>query len=160
MTQLNLNYRVSHITQHDVNYCWACAFAMIKGRSTWADAVNLSAQIPVTARNVELGTLTNPSAAAQRVGLRHHPLLGGLLTPHILADFMTRGAIAIFGRYSMAGRTVDHVTVCSMLRGNEFDVNSIRIGIDDPWANGTRWTGTWNQFYGPWLIAGHAVVTK
>jgi hypothetical protein len=73
---------------------------------------------------------------------------------------MTRGAVAVFGQYN-TGRTFNHVMVVTLLRGDLDDPAALTVGVHDPYANGTRWTGAWNRWYGPnltlrradWLVS-------
>jgi hypothetical protein len=70
---------------------------------------------------------------------------------------MRRSAVAVFGDYDSGG----HVMVASYLRGELENPESLAVGVDDPWANGSRWTGPWNRWYGPgrtlrrarWLVS-------
>ena len=146
MSQVNIDRPVSHVTQQDENYCWACAFAMVLGRHSWAAALALADRCPASARNVTTGAVLDPGAAARAVGLSASRVRG--MTPAVLAEHLGRSAVALFGTYRGSGRPRKHVMVASLLRGELTDPMTLTIGVDDPWANGTRWVGTWHQFVG------------
>ena len=149
MPLVNFNHAVAHITQQDQNYCWACALAMILGRHSWAAALQLADRCPSSARNVSTGALLDPAAAARALHLNAARVTS--FSPADLSQRMGRGAVAVFGRYNTGAGTFSHVMVVSLLRGNLDDTATLTVGVDDPLANGTRWTGAWNRWVGPGL---------
>ena len=146
MPVINVNHHVRHITQQDTHYCWACALAMLKGKSSWEEALDLADLVPSTARNPSNGSLVRPDEAATRLHLRARRV--HQLTPADLAPDLRRGPVALFGNYRLAGRTFDHVMVLSLMHGDSALPSTVRVGVDDPWANGSRWEGNWSDFYG------------
>src|SRR5262245_11770427 len=108
---ININRGVTHITQGDENYCWACALAMVLGRHSWGAALELADRCPISARDQNTGRLLNAAAAARAVGL--NATAPQDFSPATLAERMRRSAVAIFGDYDSGG----HVMVVSALRG-------------------------------------------
>lgn len=147
MPAVHINHHVTHITQQDQHYCWACAFAMMKGKRSWSEALDLADRVPTTARNVADGSLLQPGAAARALYLRARAT--SLVSPTGIAADLQRGPVSIFGNYRLAGRTFDHVMVLSLMEGDTDSPATVRVGVDDPWANGSRWIGPWTDFYGP-----------
>jgi hypothetical protein len=159
MALVNLSYHVAHITQQDENYCWACALAMITGRHSWQAALQVADWCARAQRDPATGGLL-PSGipvAAQALGLSS--VSCPPFSAAVLAARMRRGPVAIFGRYSTAGRPLNHVMVVSMMRGDDATPASLQIGVDDPWANGTRWTGAFTAFSGPVLQRADVIVS-
>ena len=149
MTQVNYHYSVTHITQQDQNYCWACALAMILGRRSWSAALEIADRCPPSARNPVTGAILDPAAAARALHLNASRVTS--FSPSALSRRMGHGAVAVFGQYNTGAGNFDHVMVVSILRGELNDPASVTVGVDDPLANGTRWTGPWNSWFGPGL---------
>lgn len=147
MAAVNINHHVHHIAQQDTHYCWACAFAMMKGKRRWSDALDLAELVPTSARDIDTGSLRQPDVAARALHLRARGT--SLVSPTGIAADLQRGPVSIFGSYRLAGRTLDHVMVLSLMQGDTDSPNTLQVGVDDPWANGDRWIGTWSDFYGP-----------
>jgi hypothetical protein len=160
MASVDLSHPVTHITQQDENYCWACALAMITGRHSFRAALEvaewcrnvphdsatgaiLPVGVPVAARLLNLTSVSCPPFDAAA-----------------LAGRLGHGAVAIFGRYNTAGRPLNHVMVVSMMRGDDSTPGSLQIGVDDPWAAGNRWTGTFAAFAGPVLQRADLMVSR
>lgn len=145
MANISINHHIHHITQQDENYCWACALTMVKGGRTWQQALDLADRIPNGARSTYDGTLNHPDVAARAVHLRARRV--SQLAPNDLISDLMRGPVALFGIYRLE-RVFAHVMVLSLMIGDTAVPNSVRVGIDDPWANGTRWIGPWSDFCG------------
>ncbi|MBH9578514.1 papain-like cysteine protease family protein [Inhella proteolytica] len=159
MPTVQINHRVHHITQRDENYCWACALAMLKGRHSWSDALDLADRVPATARSPEDGSLLRPDLAAAAVGLRARPIKP--LRPDLILEELRRGPIALFGWYQLT-RRFKHVMVISLMQGDPAVPAQLQVGVDDPWANGSRWIGPWPAFYGSGrnLVDPHWLVSR
>jgi hypothetical protein len=149
MNMVNFNRPVSHITQRDENYCWACAFAMLLGRQSWEAAVEIADRCPQSSRNIATGAIIDPASAARAVHLRPHSVSSFSVAD--LARHLNRGAVAVFGSFKTE-RTFDHVMVVSQLRGDLDDPATIQLGVHDPYAHPPMWTGPWTSWYGPRLI--------
>jgi hypothetical protein len=67
MAIVNINKPVTHITQQDENYCWACALAMVLGRHSWDAALEIADRCPANARDQNTGRVLNVAAAARAV---------------------------------------------------------------------------------------------
>ena len=159
MANISINHHIHHITQQDENYCWACAFAMLKGKRTWEQALAVADGVPTSARDRNSGALINPSAAANAAHLRARWVTQ--LTPGDLVSDLRRGPVAIFGVYRL-GRVFRHVMVLSLMIGDTAVPNAVRVGVDDPWASGNRWIGPWSDFCGAGrtLISPEYVVSR
>lgn len=147
MPAVHIDHHVTHITQQDEHYSWACAFAMMKGKRSWPEALDLADRVPVSARNIENGSLLRPEIAARSLYL--HARRASHVSPAGIAISLQRGPVSIFGSYRLAERTFDHVMVLSLMQGDTDSPSSLRVGVNDPWANGPRWVGSWVEFYGP-----------
>jgi hypothetical protein len=151
MADINLSHPVTHITQQDQNDCWACALAMITGRHSYNAALEVADWCRRAPHNSATGALL-PSGVPIAARLLH---LTSVACPPfdaaVLAARLRHGAVAIFGRYTAAGRPQDHVMVVSMMQGDESNPGALQIGVDDPWAHGFRWTGNFAAFAGPVL---------
>ena len=132
---------------------------MLKGRRTWEQALELADRVPQSARNPNDGSLLNPETAARALHL--HPRRVTSLAPNDIVTELRRGPIAIFGQYKLT-RIFRHVMVLSLIRGNTDTPGTTIIGVDDPWANGSRWIGTWANFHGSkqTLVAPEWVVSR
>jgi hypothetical protein len=120
---------------------------MVLGRRSWAAALELASQCPTSARDVEHGGLINLSAGARAVHLAAVRAVG--FSPTTLSRRMQHSAVAVFGQYDTGRGKHDHVMVVTLLRGDLDHPESVTIGVHDPWASGTRWTGPWNEWFGP-----------
>lgn len=149
MSSVNINHPVSHITQQDEHYCWACALAMILGRHSWAAALEIADRCPAAARDMGTGALVDAAAAARALHLNAER--AAPFSPAHLARRMSRGPVAVFGQYNTGAGDFDHVMVVSLLRGELTNPAALTVGVDDPLANGTRWIGPWNRWAGPGL---------
>jgi hypothetical protein len=155
----HLVYHVSQICQQDMNYCWACAFAMLLGRHSWQAALDIAERVPVAARDVASGALL-PSGlptAASALGFSCSPAAG--LTPRMLASRMRSGPVGVFGNYRTANTTGGHVTVVSRFIGNDADTASVQLTVHDP-REGSAWTGPWSGFLGPALRSADTIVGR
>lgn len=150
MAIVNITHRIHHILQHDENYCWACAFAMVLGRSTWQQALDLAERVPVRLRNSNTGAVREPAAAALSLGLSAQPAFP--FGPNRIATALRRGPVAVFGCYNTGRGNFDHVMVLSGLNGDTENPASLTVAVDDPLARGMTWTGTWDRWYGPTRI--------
>ena len=147
---VHIDHHVTHITQQDEHYCWACAFAMMAGKRSWSEALKLADRVPISARNAENGSLLRPEVAARSLYLRARS--ASLVSPTGIAANLQRGPVSIFGSYRLAERTFNHVMVLSLMQGDTDSPSTLQVGVDDPWASGARWIGTWTDFYGPGKI--------
>ena len=68
MANISINHHIHHITQQDENYCWACAFAMLKGKRTWEQALAVADGVPTIARD------RNRDRKSTRLNSSHIPL--------------------------------------------------------------------------------------
>jgi hypothetical protein len=158
MAQQNIQHHVTHITQMDQNYCWACALAMVLGRHSWQAALEIPDRC-VRGRAADGSLLpAGVPAAASALGLSCTAVTS--FTPAILAGRMQRSAAAVFGSYRQGGRTLNHAMVVSMLRGDDANATSVQVGVDDPWANGSRWVGGFLAFSGPTLVRADYIVSR
>lgn len=159
MAQQNIRHHVTHITQLDTNYCWACSLAMVLGRHSWRAALEIADRCARAPRDANGGLLPGGvPAAALALGLACAPVSS--FTPALLASKMRWGAVAVFGMYRLDGRTFHHAMVVSTLRGDDSNPPSVLIGVDDPWAHGSRWTGAFPSFYGPTLVRADYMVGR
>ena len=159
MAQQNIQHHVTHITQLDTNYCWACSLAMVLGRHSWNAALEIADRCVHAPRNADGALLpTGVPAAAGALGLRCTPVVS--VTPAMLASSMRHSAVAVFGFYREGGEKINHAMVISMLRGDDRNPASVQLGVDDPWAAGTRWTGPFTAFYGPTLVRADYLVGR
>ncbi|RYG96985.1 MAG: hypothetical protein EON58_10825 [Alphaproteobacteria bacterium] len=147
MPAVHIDHHVTHITQQDMHYCWACAFAMMKGKRSWSEALDLARRVPTASRNAENGSLLRPELAARSLYL--HARGASLVSPTGIAASLERGPVSIFGSYRLADRMFKHVMVLSLMQGETDSPSTLQIGVDDPWATGARWIGTWTDFCGP-----------
>ena len=155
MAQQHLIYHVSQIVQQDMNYCWACAFAMLLGRHSWDAALQIADSVPASARDLSSGALLQVRTAASALGFRSSPAAG--LTPQMLAAKMRSGAVGVFGRYRTTNTTGGHVTVVSRFVGDDADPSSVQLTVHDP-RGGSAWTGPWSGFSGPALTSADYIV--
>ena len=159
MANISIDRHVHHITQQDENYCWACALAMVTEKTTWEEALTVADRVPESARNRNNGALINPVAAAHALHLRVRRVTR--LTPDDLVPDLSWGPVALFGVYRTA-RVFQHVMVLSLMIGDTAVPHAVRVGINDPWASGSRWIGPWSRFCGAGrtLISPEYVVSR
>lgn len=159
MARIDISHPVTHIIQLDQNYCWACALAMILGRHSWQAALEIADRCARAPRDPNGALLPQGvPTAARALGLASAPCPP--FSPAVLASRLRRGAVALFGRYNTGSGPFNHVMVVSMMRGDDTDPATLQLGVDDPWALESRWTGTFASFSGPILLRADALVGR